>query len=285
MKPLFKTAAGKKEILDLYDQKLSDLNIQFETKTISTSFGDTHLIITGQKTHPPLLLIHGSNACAPIALEAYPELQKKYQVIAVDVLAQPNKSEENRLSMKDNSYGEWVDELIVQLQITNVTLVGFSFGGLIILKTLISKPDNIKEVYLTAPAFIVNGNPIKALVQVFWPMKRFMKSKKQAHIESFLHALFSRRDAFAIQYLSAVFDHFEMDFTPVPTISKKEAQHIKTPIHLFAADRDIMFPGVKMIRRAKKILPSLVHAQLLENSKHVQGKNHLEIIQDAILKN
>ncbi len=48
-----------------------------------------------------------------------------------------------------------------------------------------------------------------------------------------------------------------MDFTPVPVINKNKAQLIKTPITLIAAKDDIMFPGVKMIKRAHKILPSI----------------------------
>jgi len=41
--------------------------------------------------------------------------------------------------MKDNSYGEWINEFIVAIKIKDVTLADFSFGGLIILKPLIYK--------------------------------------------------------------------------------------------------------------------------------------------------
>jgi esterase/lipase len=67
-----------------------------------------------------------------------------------------------------------------------------------------------------------------------------------------------------------VFFNFKMDFTPVPLIHRREANSIKTPITLIAAKNDIIFPGVKMIKRAKKILPSLKEVVLLEKSKHVQ---------------
>ena len=99
------------------------------------------------------------------------------RVYAIDVLAQPNKSAATRLSMKDNSYGQWVIEIINTLNIENVTMAGFSFGGLIILKTLEYDESKIKEVYLSAPAYIVNGNPLKALFKVFIPMKLFIKTK------------------------------------------------------------------------------------------------------------
>ena len=184
MQSLYKSEFGKKEILNLYNQKLNELAIEYKYKLIDTDFGKTNIIIVGDSTKPPLLIVHGSNGCAPIALETYPALYKKFQVFAIDVLAQPNKSAETRLNMKDNSYGLWINDLINKLELKNVTMAGFSFGGLIILKTLIQDESNIKEVFLAAPAFIVNGNPLIALFKVFIPMKRYIRTQKTKYLEN-----------------------------------------------------------------------------------------------------
>lgn len=272
MKSLFKSEQGKKEILDLYDKKLESLNINYEYKTISTSFGDTNIIVTGEPSNPPIIIVHGSNGCAPIALETYKDLIDSYSVYAIDVMAQPNKSAETRMSMKDDTYGKWMNEIIDKLELKNVTLAGFSFGGLVILKTLINNESKVKEVFLSAPAYIVNGNPIRALLKFFIPMKRYMKTKNVKFLERFLDSAFTERDDFAHKSLALVFTHFTMDFTPVPVITATEALKIKTPITLIAAENDIIFPGRKMIKRAKKIFPSLKHTVLLNNSKHVQNK-------------
>jgi pimeloyl-ACP methyl ester carboxylesterase len=270
MESLYKSEQGKNDILSLYDQKLKGLEIDYQYKTVETSFGKTNVIITGDASKPPILTVHGSNGCAPIALETYLGLETHYQVFAVDVLAQPNKSAETRLSMKNDDYGKWLHEVIDNLELKNVNLAGSSFGGLVILKALEFKDANIKEVFLTAPAYIVNGNPLKALFKVFIPMKRYIKTKKIKYVDRFLKELFTEKDAFAIHFLSKVFFNFKMDFTPVPVIHKRAANSIKTPITLIAAKNDIIFPGVKMIKRAKKILPSLKEVVLLEKSKHVQ---------------
>ncbi len=283
MSSLYKTKQGKIDVLNLYDQKLNELNIAYKYKSLNTSFGQTNLIITGEPTNPPILIIHGANGCAPIALETYPNLIEKFSVFAIDVLAQPNKSAETRLSMKDESYGKWINEIIEALNIYNVTMAGFSFGGLVILKTLEFNETKIKEVFLSAPAYIVNGNPLKALFKVFIPMKRFMKTKKLKYVEKFLSEVFTERDPFAIKYLSKVFLEFKMDFTPLPIISSKKASIIQTPITIFGAENDILFPGKKMIKRARKIFPSLKDAKIIENSKHVQSKEQNKFIENEIL--
>ena len=272
MESLYTSEKGKQQFLSLYDNKLAELNIQYTNKRIETSFGTTSVIVAGDPSKPPIVLIHGSNGCAPIALETYFDLLDSFSVYAVDVLAQPNKSAETRLSMKDDSYGQWMNEIIDALQLKNVTLAGFSFGGLVILKTLINNESNIKEVFLSDPAYIVNGNPIKALFKFFIPMKRYMKTKKTKYLERFLDAAFTEKDDFAYNSLTLVFTYFTMDFSPVPVIKTIEASKIKTPITIIAAGNDIIFPGEKMIKRVKKIFPSLKRTLLLKDSKHVQNK-------------
>lgn len=115
-------------------------------------------------------------------------------------------------------------------------------------------------------------------------MKRYMKTKNVKYVEKFLSQLFTDRDEFAIEFLSKVFLEFEMDFTPVPIITAKKAGKITTPINLFAAQDDLLFPGNKMIKRAAKIFPSLRKSTLIEQSKHVQNKEQNEIIEREIMK-
>jgi len=284
MENLFRTKDGKDDLLKLYDAKLASLAIDHEYQQIETSYGRTNIIVTGDASNPPLIIVHGSNGCAPIGLETYPDLHKDFQVFAVDVLGQPNKSEGMQLSMKDDTYGKWMSEVIDGLGVEDVVMAGFSLGGLIILKTLIHDERKVKEVYLSAPAYIVNGNPLKALWKIFIPMKRYMKSRDEKYVKQFLSVLFSERDEFAIKFLSKVFLEFEMDFTPVPTIRKVEARSISTPINVVAAADDIMFPGTRMIKRATRLFPSLKSSLLLSDSKHVFSKANNLIVQDLILK-
>ena len=115
-------------------------------------------------------------------------------------------------------------------------------------------------------------------------MRRYMRSGKPKFVEAFLKELFTDRDEFAIKYLSKVFMHFTMDFTPVPVIDKDKAKFIKTPITLIAAKQDVMFPGVKMIKKAKRIFPSLKKTVLLQNSKHVQSASDNRLIENLIFE-
>ena len=279
----FKSKEGKEKILTLYNQKLDELNIEYSEKLLETKFGVTNVIITGDNKNPPLVLIHGTGGCAPLILESFPNLSSKYCVHAVDVLAQPNKSAENRLDMKSLDYGKWVAELIATLRLTEVTLVGFSFGGFISLKTLEFKETHIKKTYLIAPVYIVNGNPFMGLFKMFIPLKKFIKTNNYNYLKKVINVLFSEADDFAIQFMGTTFQNCNMDFSPLPVISKQSANNIKTPINIIAAEKDIMFPGKKMIKRAKQIFSSLNKIVLLEGSKHVPSNKNFKKIEDLII--
>ncbi len=283
MESLYKSPIHKKAILEIYQEKLDELNIDYHYKEVMTQFGETNIVVTGDVKNPPLVLVHGSNGCAPIGLEIFPKLTQKYQVFAVDVIAQPNRSAETRPSMKDNSYGKWMNEVMEKMNLTEVTIVGFSFGGLIIWKTLVENESRIKEAFLICPAGIVNGNPLKAIFNVFIPMKRYMWTKKVKFVEGFLNALFTERDEFAVKFLSKVFLDFKMDFSPIPTIKESEAKKITIPLTIIGADDDLIFPGEKLLKRAKSIFPSLKKEWLLNDSKHVQRREDNQKIEALIL--
>ncbi|MFD2824643.1 alpha/beta fold hydrolase [Lacinutrix iliipiscaria] len=279
----FKSQEGKSKILSLYNQKLKELQVNYTEELIETKFGKTNVIIVGDTKLPPLMLIHGTGGCAPQILDSFPNLASKYCVYAIDVLAQPNKSAENRLGMKSLDYGNWLTEIIIKLRLKEVTLVGFSFGGLISLKALEFNQTPIKKVFLIAPVYIVNGNPIKNVFKMFIPLKKFIKTNNQEYIKKVMNILFSDYDDFALAFMSTTFQNCNMDFSSLPTISKQTAKNIKTPITIVAAENDIMFPGRKMIKRAKQIFPSLEEVVLLKGSKHVPSSKDFMKIEHIIM--
>jgi pimeloyl-ACP methyl ester carboxylesterase len=279
----FKSKEGKDKILSLYNQKLNELNIDYSEETVETKFGPTNVISKGNVNNPPLLLIHGTGGCAPLILESFSNLSSTYCVYAIDVLAQPNKSAENRLDMKSLDYGEWLTEVIILLGLKDVTLVGFSFGGLISLKTLEYNERLIKHVFLIAPVYIVNGNPFNGLFKMFIPLKKFIKTGNDNYLKKVIKALFSEADDFAIQFMGTTFQNCNMDFSPLPIISKQSAKHITTPLTIMAAEKDILFPGRKMIKRAKRIFSSLEDVVLIEGAKHVPNSKDFKKIEDSII--
>ncbi|MFK7772578.1 MAG: alpha/beta fold hydrolase [Saprospiraceae bacterium] len=252
---------------------------------METSFGDTNIILTGEKNNPPLVVLHGSNGCAPVALEALLGLVDNFRIYAIDVLGQPNLSAAFRPEMKDDSYGKWMFEILTRLNIWDAILVGISFGGFISWKTLVFDARRISKAFLIAPAGIVNGNYWKALWKIFLPIKRYKWGMNIKYVHQFLNELFTEKDDFSIPFFSTLLMDYEMDFSSTPLIQKEAAKKITTPVYLVAAEKDLFFSGKKLVQRSKIIFPSLQEILWLENSKHVPSSKDYERIVTFIKNN
>lgn len=272
-------------MIRLYFQKLDELPIRYELMKIETTFGDTNLVITGPKEKPALVLLHDTNAFAPLAIEAMIGLINDFRIYAVDIPGHPNLSDEFRMNLKDNSYGEWMYEILSRLSIFNATLVGISLGGYITLKTLTFDENRIARAFLITPAGIVNSSRFMMALKLLFPIKWYRVTKNTKYVRHFFDNIYSETDEFAEAFLSMVTLNYGIDFSAVPSISKKEAAKVKTPLTVFGAEHDILGSGEIVLKRAKLLFSSMTDAVLLKDSKHVPSKDNYRDIADYIRKN
>ncbi len=104
-KTIYKTAAGQAEMMEIYDRQVARLGLPVEDRTVSTRFGDTHLLVCGPKDGRPLVSFHGGNTTNPATLSWFTPLAQKYRIYAPDTMGHPGKSAAVRLSPKTDDYG------------------------------------------------------------------------------------------------------------------------------------------------------------------------------------
>lgn len=272
---------GITKIIAIYNQKLNTLNYSFKENSIATSFGKTTIIICGSNKNPPLFLIHGLNSAAPFALESISFLLEKYQIFAIDVLGQPNKSDFVRLNKKTNDFGKWLLEITNHYNFENVTLCGISFGAFPILQSLLIDEEKVKEVFLISPASIVNGSLLKTIFGFLWPMKKFRKTKQETYFKKCMTALYDNYDDLTYNFQKEVFLHFDMDFSITPNFTPFQLQKIETTISIIASKNDFFVPAFKLKKRSVKNINPLKNFMVLESAKHVPSK---EVLKDAFEK-
>ncbi len=70
MVTIYKSENGKAEVLSLYDRQLQRLSVPYQDIYLDTSFGETHVVETGNLRGVPLLVFHGGNATSAYNLLA-----------------------------------------------------------------------------------------------------------------------------------------------------------------------------------------------------------------------
>lgn len=288
MRTIYKSTAGKKKIIELYDEQLNRLNVSYKDVYIQTSFGTTHIIETGSLEKEPLLVFHGGNATTAYNLLACDFLLNDFHIYAVDTIGHPGKSAETCLSAFGYKYGKWAGEVIDKLGFESMDLFGGSFGAGIIAKTMCEVPDKVKRVVLYVPSGIKNAPSIKSVSMMF-PMIMYWITKKDKWLNKcILPMAISEENITDDIYQTA---KLSIDYAKVKTampsnVDEKRMKKCKAPTLVMAAEKDCLFPGEGVIERAERIIPDC-QTYLLKDRGHmnVLTDNEKKLITDFLLRN
>lgn len=282
MKSLYKNSSAKKQIIDLYDEKLNSLGIDFEEIDVNTSFGKTRVIKTGNDKGQIVILFHGINAGSPVTLEAVKELRYKYLFYAIDTIGQTTKSAENRIGIKGDDYAVWADEVLERLSIQEANFIGVSYGAYILQKLMIFKPDRLKKSVLIVPSGLVNGSFGVSIKKLTIPLIKFMITKKEKDLKSFIKAFVPEGDEFMTRFQKVLLLGVNLDYRRPLLLKKHDIKHFTKPVYLMTAEHDVFFPRDAAIERAKSIFQSLIDIHVLKGSKHMPSADKYPEIQRKI---
>lgn len=281
---IYKYPEAKEQIIRLYDQKLASLEIDYEDIYVDTFAGSTHVIVTGNLDKPPVVLLHGVNAGAPVALEAIKGLAENYRIYAIDTIGQTTKSAETRLNLKDDSYGKWLAETMELLGLEKAVLIGVSYGAFLIQKLMMFAPQKIEKAIFVVPSGIVNGQFWESTKKLTIPLLKFMRTKKEEDLLRFIDAFYDDKDRSVIDLQNTLLTGVKMDYRRPPLLKKKDVERLEFPVYAIFAEKDIFFPMKKSIAQCKSLFKNFNDYYVLKGSKHVPLKSDYPVIENEIKK-
>ena len=250
---IYKSAAGKKKILKLYDEQLGRLKTAYSDKWISTSFGETHLIETGNLAGIPLLVFHGGNATTAYNLLACDFLMKDFHICAVDTIGHPGKSAEVSLSAGNYDYGKWAGEVIDALGYESICCFGGSFGAGILAKTMCAAPEKVKRAVLYVPAGIRNAPAINSMSMMF-PMIMYWITHKDNWLKKCMLPMAVTEenitdDIYETAKLSISYAKVKAGMPG--NVAEKDMKECKAPALVMAGEKDCLFPAKKSVAQSR----------------------------------
>jgi len=276
---IYKTPEAKAKIMALYEQKLADCNLKYyESQYVETSAGKTHVIIVGDASLPPLLVLHGINAGAPVSLEAMQDLYGKYRIYAVDSIGQATRSAETRLSVKDNSYGHWLGEVMHQLGLSEAAVIGISYGGFLLQKLIMAHPEKVQKAIFVVPGGVVNSGALLSMRKLFIPMLRFFMTKKDQDLERFVGAFYKEVDDYALAFQRETLLGMKMDYQRPPLLSKEAVQGFDAPVYAIVVDDDVFFPGKPCLEKLQEAFNGFREGHILTDCRHIPSANEFSEI-------
>ncbi|WP_164851301.1 alpha/beta fold hydrolase [Larkinella soli] len=269
---IYKTAAGKLQVLSHYDTALANWPVPFETQTLSTRHGDTFLITCGKAGAPALVLLHGANSNAVSWIRDVAEYSRHYSVYLLDLPGEPGKSAPNRLPFQGYGYAEWLEDVRIGLRLKQFSLAGLSQGGWTALRYATLYPGRIEKLVLINPAGVVPTNASFTLRAVFFSL--FGK----AGIRQVNRLVVGRRsvDPKALAYMDTVLGNVRPRIEKEYLFTDEELDRLTMPVLLLAGAQDVTRPAqvtaarlARHILRLKiRIIPGMGHV-LLDGSRDV----------------
>lgn len=248
---IYKSPHGEKLIMEFYERMLSKWPVEYSEADIDTSFGTTHVIISGNPANPPLVLLHGSTSNSVTWAGDIKEYSAHFRVYAPDMPGEPGKSTQRRLSWSNDDYPRWLLQVVETIKLKNPHIAGLSLGGWAAMKFASAYPGRVGKIALIAPGGIVNPN-MKALLK----MIRYA-SQGEKGVDKTLQLLFPDdfESAEVREFFTLLNEHFIIRTESVKPLADETLAKITSPLFMVAGDNDVFFNFKKAEKRLKKLIP------------------------------
>lgn len=97
---IYKTDEGKNQVLSYYETLLLQWHQPFCQLTIETTFGETYITESGEKTAPKLILLHGSSSNSAMWIAELKNYQKPTMYLPSTLLENVEKVRRASLLLK-----------------------------------------------------------------------------------------------------------------------------------------------------------------------------------------
>jgi len=286
MKSIYRTPEGQAVIHALYDKHLAATGIQTESRMVPTRFGQTHVLLAGPDAAPPLVLLHGGNTINPSMLAWANSLAGKYRLYALDTIGHPGKSDPVRLSPRDDSYGQWVVDVLDGLNLDQPAFMASSYGAGILLNTAAYAPGRISKAAVLIPSGLVSIPWWTMLFELLLPLIAYRLAPSRKRLLRVLRPMFLENPipADVIEITEAVFEHVVIEPEMPRNVSQNEMTPFKAPALVIAAENDLLFPAHKVVARAGQVFQNLVAAETIPDCPHYIPDRFLPTVNERIDK-
>lgn len=264
---IFRSPEARRRLESWYDKFLKRTATPTESRFVATTHGASHVLLAGDAARPPLVCLHGSLASSAHIVSELQLLTKRFYIIAPDLPGQSVRGLEKRLPLDDDSTARWLIEILDGLKLSEVNLLGVSWGGFVALQTAAAAPRRIKNLVPIVPAGVVRGSIWIGLTRIGLPMFFYKMFPSEHRLRAFVEPMFSTWDEDWAHYMGDAVRDFVLDLRVPPLIGTDALREFKNPALVIGASDDISFPGGKLVERAKELMPQ-AEVELIENCRH-----------------
>ena len=280
--PVYRSAAGRETVLAAYRAQAARIPFEIQSELVPTSFGMTHVVQTGPDHAPPIVAVSGVNFGAFFTVEWLGSLVPHFRLIIPDIVGQPNLSAETRPNPSGHEYARWLREVLAQLNLGPVPMIGFSFGGAVVLDLASSFPSLVSKAALVVPGGFAGGSFVNVLWRLFVPWSLYRFNPRATRVPNLVRPLGDDLPDHWYAFFDLLLRHVRWAVMPPGPFSAEQlAGYAGQTLAIFAKD-DCFFPGEKAALAARKALGPNVITRLM-TGKHIPAGAEIATMQHELL--
>ena len=273
-----------------YQAVMDEWSVDFQELTIPTSYGQTHVIVSGPADGPPVVLLHALFATAASWYQNVGALSRTFRTYAVDVMGEANKSRPTKPIASLEDFLSWFTELIDVLAIETLYLVGNSYGGFTAAYYAMKLPDRIRKLVLIGPASTIDSmTPFmfhmflpKALYQTL-PRLPGRKRVMRRSVE-WMHGGLPR-DPLWEPLFHQTMTYGKLINKVFPRVfSKDEFALIQVPVLLILGESEVIYTSPESaLEKGRQLIPG-VEIELIPDGHHITALAQPDLVNQLMLR-
>ena len=278
--PIFSTPEGHAQYVAAYEAMFDLWPVPHEPVEVKTSFGLTHINVSGPGDGYPLVLLHAAGLSSTVWFAYIAGLSARHRVYAVDVISDAGKSVADRLLVKREDYAQWLKEVLDGLNIDKCHMLGHSYGGWLTLNMVLAHPERLQKIVLLAPA--ASFRPLSLLTKLFFFLGNFKIGPSARSVLNTMAAKGTVLEEPFIQLMEEVTRYCTSAIMFPTVFTDDELKQIDLPVLLIIGAKEKIYHLQKAIERAQRCLPDLT-TEIIPEAGHLLIMDQPEFINTRIL--
>jgi pimeloyl-ACP methyl ester carboxylesterase len=160
----FRNDDARDAYLATYDRALAAWPAAPTTSHVETAVGTTCVHSLGPRSGSPIVLLHAIAVASPMWFRAVGALSERHPVYALDTITDAGRSAQREAIDDAAGMAGWLEDVLAELELDRVHLVGLSYGGWLALNQAQHAPDRLTSVTVIDPPGAIGSAQVKPML-------------------------------------------------------------------------------------------------------------------------